>query len=53
MVELYPERADVCLAAAKIYLKALEWSGGQKIYVPKFGLSEGMIKYMYKITDKI
>ena len=32
----------------EIYLKALEWSGGQKIYVPRFGLSDGMIKYMYK-----
>ena len=46
--ELNPDRADVIIPAAKIYLKALEWSGGQKIYVPKFGLSDGMIKYMYK-----
>ena len=46
--ELNPDRADVIIPAAKIYLKSLEWSGGQKIYVPKFGLSDGMIKYMYK-----
>jgi len=46
--ELNPDRADVIIPAAKIFLKALEWSGGQKIYVPKFGLSDGMIKYMYK-----
>ena len=46
--EMNPDRADVIIPAAKIYLKALEWSGGQKIYVPKFGLSDGMIKYMYK-----
>ncbi len=46
--ELNPDRADVIVPAAKIYLKALEWSGGQKIYVPRFGLSDGMIKYMYK-----
>jgi len=45
--EMNPDRADVIIPAAKIYLKALEWSGGQKIYVPKFGLSDGMIKYMY------
>lgn len=45
--ELNPDRADVIIPAARIYLKALEWSGGQKIYVPKFGLSDGMIKYMY------
>ena len=46
--ELNPDRADVIIPAARIYLKALEWSGGQKIYVPKFGLSDGMIKYMHK-----
>ena len=46
--ELNPDRADVIVPAARIYLKALEWSGGQKIYVPRFGLSDGMIKYMYK-----
>ena len=46
--ELNPDRADVILPAARIYLKALEWSGGHKIYVPRFGLSDGMIKYMYK-----
>ena len=45
---LNTDRADVIVPAAKIYLKALEWSGGQKIYVPKFGLSDGMIKYIYK-----
>ena len=49
--ELNPDRADVIVPAAKIYLKALEWSGGQKIYVPRFGLSDGMIKYMYKNYD--
>ena len=46
--ELNPDRADVIVPAARIYLKALEWSGGQKIYVPRFGLSDGMIRYMYK-----
>jgi exopolyphosphatase/guanosine-5'-triphosphate,3'-diphosphate pyrophosphatase len=50
--ELNPDRADVIIPAAKIYLKSLEWSGGQKIYVPKFGLSDGMIKYMYKNKKK-
>tara|TARA_B100000963_G_scaffold126120_2_gene110080 strand:- start:7218 stop:8117 length:900 start_codon:yes stop_codon:yes gene_type:complete len=49
---LNTDRADVIVPAAKIYLKALEWSGGQKIYVPKFGLSDGMIKYIYKKLKK-
>ena len=50
--ELNPDRADVIIPAARIFLKAMEWSGGQKIYVPKFGLSDGMIKYMYKNLKK-
>ena len=49
---LNTDRADVIVPAAKIYLKALEWSGGQKIYVPKFGLSDGMIKYIHKKLKK-
>ncbi len=50
--ELNPDRADVIIPAARIYLKALEWSGGQRIYVPRFGLSDGMIKYMHKNKRK-
>ena len=50
--ELNPDRADVIIPAARIYLKALQWSGGQKIYVPKFGLSDGMIKFMHKQQNK-
>ncbi len=50
--ELNPDRADVILPAARIYLKALEWSGGQNIYVPKVGLSDGMIKYLHKKSKK-
>ena len=50
--ELNPDRADVILPAARIYLKAMEWSGGQNIYVPKVGLSDGMIKYLYMKSKK-
>ncbi len=49
---LNTDRADVIVPAAKIYLKAMEWSGGQKIYVPRFGLSDGMIKYIYNKLKK-
>ena len=49
---LNTDRADVIVPAAKIYLKALEWSGGQKIYVPRFGLSDGMVKYIYNKLKK-
>lgn len=42
------DRADVILPALEIYLKALKCSGATKIFVPKIGLSDGMIKMMYK-----
>ena len=42
------DRADVILPALEIYLKALKWSGATKVFVPKIGLSDGMIKMMYE-----
>lgn len=44
---LNPDRADVIVPATKIYLSAMKWSGAQKIYVPKVGLSDGIIKSLY------
>ncbi len=45
---LNPDRADVILPATRIYLKAMKWSGAQKIYVPKIGLADGTIRYICK-----
>lgn len=42
------DRADVILPALEIYLKALKWSGANKVFVPEIGLTDGMIKMMYK-----
>lgn len=44
---LNPDRADVIVLATKIYLNAMKWSGAKQIYVPKIGLSDGIIKAMY------
>ena len=44
---LNADRADVILPATKIYLSAMEWSGAQKIFVPKIGLSDGIVKGLY------
>ena len=45
-------RSDVIIPAAEIFLKALEWSGSTEIYVPKMGLADGMIKFLYSKNTK-
>jgi len=45
---LNPDRSDVIIPAAEIFLKALEWSGSSEIYVPKVGLADGMVRFLYK-----
>lgn len=44
---LNPDRADVIIHAIKIYMSAMKWSGARHIYVPKIGLSDGVVKAMY------
>lgn len=50
-LDLNPDRADVIVPATSIYLNAMIWSGGEKIYVPKIGLADGIIKSLY--NDKL
>ena len=45
---LNPDRADVILPASKIFLKAFEWTSASKIYVPRVGLSDGIIKDIHE-----
>jgi exopolyphosphatase/guanosine-5'-triphosphate,3'-diphosphate pyrophosphatase len=44
---LNTDRADVIIPATKIYLNAMKWSGARHIYVPKIGLSDGIVKALY------
>lgn len=44
---LNPDRADVIIPATKIYLSAMRWSGARKIFVPKIGLADGIVKNLY------
>ena len=46
-IGLNPDRADVIIPATRIYLNAMKWSGARHIYVPKIGLSDGIVKAMY------
>ena len=45
--DLNPDRSDVIIPAAKIFLKTLQWSESTEIYVPKVGLADGMVRLMY------
>lgn len=44
---LNPDRADVIVPAIRVYLNAMKWSGARNIYVPKIGLSDGIVKALY------
>ncbi|NOY47373.1 MAG: exopolyphosphatase [Chlorobi bacterium] len=49
-LDLNQDRADVIIPAARIYLSAMKWSNAKHIYVPKIGLSDGIIKSVYHET---
>ena len=46
-LNLNHDRADVIVPATKIFLSAMKWSKAQKVYVPKIGLADGIIKSLY------
>ena len=45
------DRSDVILPALEIFLKIFKWSGANVVYVPKIGLSDGMIKEMVRVNN--
>lgn len=49
-LNLNQDRADVIIPATRIYLSAMKWSKAKDIYVPKIGLSDGIIKSIYHNT---
>ncbi len=53
-LSMNPDRADVIIPATRIYLSAMKWSGAKSVYVPKIGLSDGIIKSLYneKIAEE-
>ena len=50
VLDLNQDRADVIIPATRIYLSAMKWSGARDIFVPKIGLSDGIIKSVYYET---
>jgi exopolyphosphatase/guanosine-5'-triphosphate,3'-diphosphate pyrophosphatase len=46
---LKPDRADVIIPAAKIFLTVMKTSDIDKIYVPQIGLSDGIVHDLYEV----
>jgi exopolyphosphatase / guanosine-5'-triphosphate,3'-diphosphate pyrophosphatase len=44
---LRPDRADVIVPAADIYLNVIQWAGIEKIFVPVVGLADGAVHLLY------
>ena len=44
---LRPDRADVIVPAADIFIAVMKWSGIKDMYVPQVGLSDGLIRILY------
>jgi len=43
---LNPDRADVIIPAAEIYITLMKWTGIKQIYVPKVGMVDGIINLL-------
>lgn len=54
-LDMNPDRADVVVPATRIYLSAMKWSRAKNVYVPKIGLSDGIVRSLYneKIAAQI
>lgn len=47
LLGLNSDRADVIVPATQIYFSTMRWAHAKKMYVPKIGLADGIIKAMY------
>jgi len=46
-LDLKPDRADVIIPAAKIFLSVMKNADIEKVFVPQVGLSDGLVHQMY------
>lgn len=46
--DLNPDRADVIVPAGELFVNIMKWVNADKIYVPKIGLGDGIVRDAYK-----
>jgi len=46
--DLNPDRSDVITHALKIYTRAMKWAGAERMIVPKKGLADGIVRFLYR-----
>ena len=47
LFDLNPDRADVIVPAGEIFIQLMKWLEAPKIFVPKIGLSDGLVREAY------
>jgi exopolyphosphatase/guanosine-5'-triphosphate,3'-diphosphate pyrophosphatase len=47
VLKLRPDRADVIIPASEIYLSVMKWAKAKRMFVPQFGLSDGIVHILY------
>ena len=52
LYKLREDRADVIVPALSIYINVMRWADADEIYVPKIGLSDGLIHSLYRDIKK-
>ena len=52
LYKLREDRADVIVPALSIYINVMRWADADEIYVPKIGLSDGLIHSLYSEIKK-
>jgi len=52
LLGLRPDRADVIVPAAKIFIFIMEWARLEKVFAPKIGLADGLVLKTYEDLKK-
>lgn len=50
--DLNPDRADVVVPAARVFVNAMKWTDATYVYVPKIGVSDGLIRQQFASYQK-